>query len=126
MQALRGCPLRVQLDVATLHPRALLKLSPSCPECICNRDVDVLVRLIEPRIATYLDRVLWNRELDAHMERLALALAAMRNFDHDRAALQARERVLEAVDPPLDGSLDGRTWTHSTKRDVDRNWHVSL
>ena len=68
----------MQLDLTSLDLGAVLQLTPGRAERIGDRHVEILVGVIDPRIARHLDDVIGDRDLDPHVERLPLPLAAVR------------------------------------------------
>jgi len=96
---------------------------PAARERVGDGDVHVLVRVVEPGIASDRDRPSGNRQADADLERLAATVTSMRNLDHDRASFDVGERVIEPARPGSDCILDGGTRIHGTKGDVDW-WHM--
>jgi P-type Ca2+ transporter type 2C len=97
----------------------LLQLTPCRLERIGDRDVHVGIFLCHH------DRALGNRHLDAHVERVPVALVAMRELDHDRASDDPVEDAVEPRAPAPRRGLDRRTRCHSTKHDLHRHLFTS-
>ena len=65
-----SCVLRelVMLDLAPLLSGYVLKLTPSCTECVAKRDVHVLVGVVLRPLVAHHNLVAWNRDIDVNAE----------------------------------------------------------
>ncbi|HEX2687134.1 MAG TPA: hypothetical protein VHN14_10975 [Kofleriaceae bacterium] len=111
----------MRFHVTATDPCIILELAARRDKRVCDRRIDIVMRLAPSRIMHDCDLIPRNRHGYAHLEPRAATMMAVRQVDPDMATLDPIIDVLEAVHPASDGDLDGRTWQHAVKRDLDRN-----
>jgi hypothetical protein len=85
----------VRLDVSALAARMILELPAHRIEAIADRDIDVFMGMVLGRIALHDDLLARNLEIDANVEKAALAMEPAGGLDDDATANDAAMELLE-------------------------------
>ena len=82
--------------------QSILKLAPEGVERVTDCDVHVLVIMVFPRVSARYQIESRQHRFDADAVNVALAMIVVADLDHDVAARQCTEQVLEALDSRMD------------------------
>jgi hypothetical protein len=92
-------------------------------ECIANRDMRILMRVVRTAVAA--DRYLGpgDGEIDADREQLTLSMPLVLAFDDDMARRDPTEKLVELVRPLAYSRLERGGRIHVAKGDLERQLH---
>jgi hypothetical protein len=93
-------------------------------ECVADRHVQILVRVVLAWFPVHHDRTAGNRQIDADVVDLAMEMAPMIGAQRHPAGGHPIRNPLKFVNPAPHLDLDGRRRFHATEGDLDVGWHV--
>jgi hypothetical protein len=122
-----SCVLRelVMLDLAPLLSGYVLKLTPSCTECVAKRDVHVLVGVVLRPLVAHHNLVAWNRDIDVNAVEPTVIGMPVRRRDHHVAVDNRIVEFLQLGGMRLHPRLDRVGGFHLFESDSDRLLHES-
>ncbi len=93
-------------------------------ERIADGDVQILVCMVLAWFPVHHDRAPGNRQIDADVVDLAMAVVSVIGAQRHPAGGHAIPKLLEFLNPAPHLGLDGRRRFHATEGDLDVGWHV--
>lgn len=112
------------LNVAAGSSNIVFKLAPRSIEGIADSHIDVLVSVVRSGIASDYDFTARNRQLDANMIELALAVMYMRRFNDYPAARDLIVKLLKPSGPLADARFNGVGMSDAAEGELYWNLHA--
>lgn len=97
----------VRLHLATFLAYVILKLTSSCFECITDGHVNIVMRMMFTSGVTHDDFAAGRTYVDGYMVDIAFVVVLVRCLDGHSTTYDFAIEVLELLNPPANGCLDG-------------------
>ena len=117
---------RVQLDVAASLANVIFEQPASGVECVADRDIDILMRMVRLGIAPDHDLAPRNFEINTHPEQITLVAAGVPAFDDDAARYNSVKKAFELLGALTYSCCDGIRRVHMAESNLKWQLHRIL
>jgi len=106
------------LRLAVKSAHVILQPTARGVKSVPNRNVQVLVSVVQPRVSIRDDRAASDRQIDPHMINSAMPVVPVARLQHHAAGADAIRELFELIDATLHLRLCCRRWFHAAKGDL--------